>query len=98
MFRMFINKHSSTPRGRSPPNDFTVEFNKEARTDSGFFNCVSHTTIEYSVKSLRKSRDAPECTKANAYCATSIMASASKISLKSGLNFSTISSWSENQS
>jgi hypothetical protein len=26
------------------------------------------------------------------------MASASKISLKSGLNFSTISSWSENQS
>ena len=98
MFRMFINKHSSTPRGRSPPNDFTVEFDKEASTDSGFFNCVSHTTIESNAKFLRKSRDAPECTKANAYCATSIMASASKISLKSGLNFSTISSWSENQS
>ena len=98
MFRMFINKHSSTPRGRSPPDGFIIESDKEASADSGFFNCVSHTTIEYSVKFLRKSRDAPECTKANAYCATSIMASASKISLKSGLNFSTISSWSENQS
>lgn len=98
MFRMFVNKHSSTPRSRSPTNGFTVEFDKEASTDSGFFNCVSHTTIESNTNFLRKSRDTPECTKANAYCATSIMASASKISLKSGLNFSTISSWSENQS
>jgi hypothetical protein len=49
---VFVNKHSSTPRGRSPPNDFTVEFDKEA-ISRGFFNSISHTTIEYSVKFLR---------------------------------------------
>jgi len=43
---VFINKQPSTPRGSSPSDDFAVEFDEEARSGR-FFNCVSHTIIDY---------------------------------------------------
>ena len=43
---MFVNKQPSTPRGRSPTDDFSVEFDEETRSGR-FFNCVSHTIIDY---------------------------------------------------
>jgi len=57
---MFVNKHASTPRCLRPPDNFIVKYDEEASTDSGFFNCVSHTTIEYSDKFLRKTRGMPK--------------------------------------
>jgi len=60
VFSMFVNKHASTPRCLRPPDDFIVKYDEEASADSGFFNCVSHTNIEYSDNFLRKTRGMPK--------------------------------------
>ena len=63
---MFVDKHSHTPRGRSPPNNFAIKFDKEA-ISGGFFNSVTHTIIEYNKYFLRENGGAPRIYKGLIY-------------------------------